>query len=70
MTRVEYVACDRPRIVADDMRDTECKRLTNGLHAIEGHCNRCTNRIRVCKPMVYRVRDTNGKVIVSDWIMS
>jgi hypothetical protein len=70
MTRFEYVACNRPRIIADDLRDTECKRLTNGLHAVSDHCNRCDNRIRACKTRAYRVRDHNGKIITDDWILT
>jgi hypothetical protein len=69
MTRVEYVACDRPRIIADDMRDTECARLLNGLHAQARHCSRCDNRIRACKTREYRVRDSNGNIITDDWVM-
>jgi hypothetical protein len=66
---VTYVGSERPRVTRDDMRNSDCPRLTNGLHAQAGHCHRCDNRIRVCQPIVYRVRDTRGRIITDDWIM-
>ena len=65
--RVEYVGCERLTVTVDDLSDVDCPRLRNGLHAIEGHCHRCDNRIRVSKPIVYRVTDSNGRVITADW---
>ena len=68
MTRVEYVGAGpkRPKVTHADRRDGECKRLTNGLHAIADHCQRCNNRIRACETRAYRVRDSAGRVI-TDW---
>ncbi len=69
--RVEYVGAGpkQPKVTNADRRGGECTRLTNGLNAIEGHCDRCDNRIRVSKPMVYRVRDNSGHIITADWVV-
>lgn len=50
----------RPRYDEDD-----CERLTNGLHAINGHCQHCRNLIRACRPRPYQVWDYLGRVIVN-----
>jgi hypothetical protein len=58
-----------PRVDDDDREDVMCPRLLNGLYAIAGHCQRCDNAIRACKPRTYRVWDHNHNVIVGpDWL--
>ena len=74
MTRVEYVGCDRPRVSADDLRDTDCQRMRrrvrDGLWIEASHCPTCAERVRACKPMEWRVRDHNGHVITADFILA
>jgi NAD-dependent dihydropyrimidine dehydrogenase PreA subunit len=70
MTRVEYVGTGpkNPKVTASNRRNSECTRLTNGLHADPDCCDRCRNRIRACKTRAYRVRDESGRVI-TDWLI-
>jgi hypothetical protein len=49
-------------------KDGDCPRLTNGLHAIESHCQRCANLIRACRPRAYQVYDYLGRVFTSDYV--
>jgi hypothetical protein len=48
----------------------QCERYLNGLAAKAGHCRRCDARIRASRPVKYRIRDHNGKVITTDWVLS
>ncbi len=51
-------------------RVAQCARYLNGLNAIAGHCRRCDARIRASRPAKYRIRDRNGKVITTDWVLN
>ena len=68
---VDYIGTVAPGVTRDDLRDDGCqrmqRRIRDGLWIEEDHCPLCTERVRACKPIVYRVRDTNGRVITADW---
>lgn len=49
--------------------DNGCPRLTNGLHAIHGHCVACNNLIRASIPRPYPIRDYLNRIIVSDAVV-
>ena len=68
-----YVSALHPTIERSDLQTDGCQvmheRIRNGLWIEESHCPSCAERVRTCKPIEWRVRDTNGRVITCDWIM-
>lgn len=69
---VTYVNTERPRVTRDDLQDGGCQqmheRIRNGLWVEGSHCPSCAERVRACKPMEWRVRDHNGRII-TDWLI-
>lgn len=68
-TRVEYVACDRPRVMREEIHDKGCERRRNGFPATDPDCCvSCRSLILSTKPIEYHVRDRFGQVI-TDWLI-